>query len=49
MGRDFLSLLAISGSFWGATIVFGAVEELDQSLTCIEQADTAAAIDACNN
>lgn len=41
------SLLAMAMSVWGATIVFGAVDEFDKSMTCVLDAQTAEQIDAC--
>nr|WP_296779081.1 DUF4190 domain-containing protein [Rhodococcus sp. (in: high G+C Gram-positive bacteria)] len=42
-----VSVLAIALGIWGITIVFGAVDDLDDGLNCISEAETAAQIEAC--
>ncbi|MBB5790742.1 DUF4190 domain-containing protein [Jiangella mangrovi] len=38
---------AMALGIWGMTIVFGAVEDLDEGLDCIAEADTPEQIEAC--
>ncbi|MGA9873338.1 MAG: DUF4190 domain-containing protein [Rhodococcus sp. (in: high G+C Gram-positive bacteria)] len=42
------SVLAIALGIWGITIVFSAVDDLDQSFDCLGNADTTAEIEACS-
>lgn len=42
-----LSVGALALGIWGIAIVFGAFDDLDESLDCIADAETSAQIDAC--